>query len=41
VRLTDAERATLEQIVRKRKGSSQKMRRANIRLKADADRVGR
>ena len=37
VRLTDAERATLEQIVRKLKGSSQKVRRANIFLKADAD----
>ena len=37
VRLTDAERATLEQIVRKLKGSSQKVRRANILLKADAD----
>jgi hypothetical protein len=37
VRLTAAERATLEQIVRKLKGSSQKVRRANILLKADAD----
>jgi Homeodomain-like domain len=37
VRLTDEERATLEQIVRKLKGSSQKVRRANILLKADAD----
>src|SRR5262249_8965348 len=36
VRLTAAERATLEQIVRKLKGSSQKVRRANILLKADA-----
>ena len=37
VRLTDAERTTLEQIVRMLKGSSQKVRRANILLKADAD----
>ena len=37
VRLTDGERATLEQIVRKLKGSSQKVRRAHILLKADAD----
>lgn len=36
VRLTDAERAALEQIVRKLKGSSQKVRRANLLLKADA-----
>lgn len=35
VRLSDAERATLAQIVRKLKGSSQKVRRANILLKAD------
>jgi transposase len=39
VRLSAAERATLEQIVRKLKGSSQKVRRANILLKADADRT--
>jgi transposase len=37
VRLTDEERAMLEHIVRKLKGSSQKVRRANILLKADAD----
>lgn len=37
VRLTETERTTLEQIVRKLKGSSQKVRRANIFLKADAD----
>jgi hypothetical protein len=37
VRLTDEERATLERIVRKLKGSSQKVRRANILLKAAAD----
>src|SRR6476469_11021623 len=37
VRLREAERATLEQIVRKLKGSSMKVRRAHILLKADAD----
>src|SRR5260370_40689828 len=37
VGLTVAERATVDQIVRKLKGSSQKVRRANILLKADAD----
>jgi hypothetical protein len=37
VRLTDAERAALAEIVRKFKGSSQKVRRAQILLKADAD----
>ena len=37
VRLTDAERATLEGIVKKLKGSSQKVRRAQVLLKADAD----
>jgi transposase len=37
VRLSDAERQTLEQIVRKLKGSSQKVRRAQVLLKADAD----
>jgi hypothetical protein len=37
VRLSDAERATLEQIARKLQGSSQKVRRAHILLKADAD----
>ncbi len=37
VRLSGAERATLEQVVRKLKGSSQKVRRAHILLKADAD----
>src|SRR5260370_23462453 len=36
VRLTAAERATVDQIVRKLKGSSQKVRRANILLKAGA-----
>jgi len=37
VRLTDAERETLRQIVGKFKGNSQKVRRAQILLKADAD----
>lgn len=37
VRLTTEERSTLEHVVRKLKGSSQKVRRANIHLKADAD----
>lgn len=37
VRLTAAERESLEAIVRKLKGSSQQVRRAHILLKADAD----
>ena len=37
VRLTDAERGQLEQVVKKLKGSSQKVRRAQVLLKADAD----
>jgi hypothetical protein len=37
VRLTDEERETLQQIVAKFKGSSQKVRRAQVLLKADAD----
>src|SRR6266545_6942077 len=37
VRLTDEERATLREVVKKLKGSSQKVRRAQILLKADAD----
>ena len=37
VRLSDAERQTLSQIVGKFKGSSQKVRRAQVLLKADAD----
>jgi hypothetical protein len=37
VRLTDAERAMLGQIVRTLKGSAQKVRRAHVLLKADAD----
>jgi hypothetical protein len=37
VRLTDEERKTLLEVIRKLKGSSQKFRRAQILLKADAD----
>jgi len=37
VRLADSERATLTEVVKKLKGSSQKVRRAQILLKADAD----
>jgi len=37
VRLTNEERATCLAIIKKLKGSSQKVRRANILLKADAD----
>jgi hypothetical protein len=37
VRLTDEERTTLREVIRKLKGSSQKVRRAQILLKADAD----
>jgi len=37
VRLTDKERKILQEIVRKFKGTSQKVRRAQILLKADAD----
>ena len=37
VRLTDEERQTLREVVKKLKGSSQKVRRAQILLKADAD----
>src|SRR5262245_52068489 len=37
VRLTDEERGELEQVVKKLKGTSQKVRRAQILLKADAD----
>jgi hypothetical protein len=36
-RLTDAERATLTEVVKKLKGSSQKVRRAQILLRADAE----
>lgn len=37
VRLTDEERETLRGVVKKLKGSSQKVRRAELLLKADAD----
>ena len=37
VRLSEEERNTLREIVKKLKGSSQKVRRAQILLKADAD----
>ena len=37
VRLTDSERKTLREVVAKLNGSSQKVRRAQILLKADAD----
>jgi transposase len=37
VRLTDEERETLALVIKKLKGSSQKVRRAQILLKADAD----
>ncbi len=37
VRLSDEERGFLREIVKKLKGTSQKVRRANILLKADAD----
>src|ERR1700744_4348983 len=37
VRLTDEERAALKRIVGKLKGGSQKVRRAQVLLKADAD----
>ncbi len=37
VRLTDQERRVLEEVVKKLKGTSQKVRRAQMLLKADAD----
>ena len=37
VRLTDEERAELAQVIKKLKGTAQKVRRAQILLKADAD----
>jgi len=37
VRLTDEERSTLKGFIKKLNGSSQKVRRAQILLKADAD----
>jgi len=40
VRLTDAERETLRSVVKKLSGSSQKVRRAQVLLKADVDGPG-
>ena len=40
VRLTDTERETLRQVVGKFKGTSQRVRRAQVLLKADADGPG-
>jgi hypothetical protein len=40
IRLTDEERQTLRHVVAKFKGSSQKVRRAQVLLKADADGPG-
>src|ERR1700760_4156974 len=40
VRLTDAERTTLAEVVKRLKGSSQKVGRAQVLLKADADGPG-
>jgi transposase len=40
VRLSDEERAVCQEIIRNRKGSSQKFRRAQLLLKADADGPG-
>jgi len=40
VRLSDDERGVCQEIIKKRKGSSQKFRRAQMLLKADADGPG-
>lgn len=40
VELTDDERSTLQEVVKKLKGTSQKVKRANILLKADANGPG-
>src|SRR5258707_15267807 len=40
VRLTEAERETLNQVIDKLNGTSQKVRRAQVLLKADADGPG-
>ena len=40
VRLSDEERGVCQEIIKNLKGSSQKFRRAQILLKADADRAG-
>ena len=40
VRLSDEERGVLQEMIRKLKGGSQKARRAQVLLKADADGPG-
>ena len=40
VRLTNEERESLRSVIKKLKGSSQKVRRAQVLLKADADGPG-
>ena len=40
VRLSDGERGICQEVIKKLKGSSQKVRRAQILLKADADGPG-
>jgi len=40
VRLSDEERAVLREVIKQLKGSSQKVRRAQILLKADVDGPG-
>ncbi|MFN0056515.1 MAG: hypothetical protein ACKV0T_30580 [Planctomycetales bacterium] len=40
VRLSDPERFELQEVVKKLKGTSQKIKRAHILLKADADGPG-
>lgn len=40
VRLTDSEREALQRVIDKPKGSSQRVRRAQVLLKADADGAG-
>ena len=37
VRLSESERTTCQQVIKKLKGTSEKVRRAQILLKADAD----
>jgi hypothetical protein len=37
VRLTDEERVELQEVIKKLKGASQKVRRAQVLLKADAN----
>ena len=41
VRLTDAERNQLSEVVKKQQGNSQKIRRAQILLQADENDLGR